>query len=92
MLAQDTHETRQPRLTLISIVDISSQGKAVLDALEQLNLEYFLLPLHDINCSIPELVRESVVDLCTGEEERFYVDVISSAIIEYVGGQADFRD
>jgi hypothetical protein len=64
----------------------------VLDALEQLNLEHFLLRLHDIHRSIAEFVWESMVDLGTGEEERFYVNAISSVIDIQEEGEADFGD
>ena len=41
----------------------------MLNAMEQLDLEPFLLRLHDIYGSITELVWKGVVDLCTRKEQ-----------------------
>ena len=49
--------------TLVSILQIPPKSKTMLYTLEQLDLEHFLLGLHNVNGSIPELIRESVIDL-----------------------------
>lgn len=44
----------------------------MLDSLEQLDLEHFLLCLHDIDGSIAELVGKRMIDFGAREEERFW--------------------
>lgn len=44
----------------------------MLDTLEELDLEDFLLRLHDVNRAVSELVWERVVDFRAGEKEWIY--------------------